>query len=308
MNRTIRPLRLFSLLTTGVMFLVVLMGAWVTNTESGDGCGAHWPLCHGTFMPDWDYEAIVEFSHRAVAGLAGLMTVILLLWIWRALPGWRKTFWMAAGALLLVVVQGALGAMAVLWPQPKAVLALHFGISVMCFALVLLVSVLLYRGEEGPTVPAPPPLVRAIWGMALYTYLVVYLGAYVRHVDAAMACTGWPLCNGQLLPTLYGPVGANMAHRLGAALAMLLMLRLWWLARRAAERPDLQRGAALGLWLMVAQVLSGALFPLGYYNLLTQMLHTGLISAFWGVLSYLCFQVLPERRGEPATAARAGVG
>lgn len=290
-----RSLRIFSLLTTVIMFLVVLMGALVTNTESGDGCGAHWPLCKGTFMPDWDYEAIVEFSHRAVAGLAGLMVVVLLIWVWRALPKRKDLFWLAVGAFVLVSLQGALGAMAVVWPQPKLVLALHFGFSVMCFAMVLLVTALLYGKAGRPAVQAPPALSRAIWGMALFTYLVLYLGAYVRHLDAALACTGWPLCNGQLLPTLYGPVGANFAHRLGAALAAVLMLRLWLIARRAVDRPDLQRAATYGLWLMAAQVASGALFPLGYYNLLTQMLHTALITAFWGVLSYLCFQVLPDR-------------
>lgn len=290
-----RSLRIFSLLTTVIMFLVVLMGALVTNTESGDGCGAHWPLCKGTFMPEWDYEAIIEFSHRAVAGLAGLMVVVLLIWIWRALPKRKDLFWLAVGAFVLVSLQGALGAMAVVWPQPKLVLALHFGFSVMCFALVLLVTVLLYGKTERPAVQATPTLRRAIWGMAIFTYLVLYLGAYVRHVDAALACTGWPLCNGQLLPTLYGPVGANFAHRLGAALAAVLMLRLWLIARQAGDRPDLQRGTTYGLWLMAAQVASGALFPLGYYNLLTQMLHTALITAFWGVLSYLCFQVLPDR-------------
>ncbi|MFZ5824113.1 MAG: COX15/CtaA family protein [Bacillota bacterium] len=297
-----RSLRIFSLLTTVIMFLVVLMGAWVTNTESGEGCGKHWPLCHGTFMPDWDYAAIVEFSHRVVAGLAGLMVIVLLVWVWRALPKRKDLFWLSWGAFFLVSFQGALGAMAVLWPQPKLVLALHFGFSVMCFAMVLLVTVLLYSKGERPLVQAPPGLTRAIWGMAVFTYLVLYLGAYVRHVDAALACSGWPLCNGQLFPTLYGPVGANFAHRLGAALAAVLMLRLWLLARQATERPDLQRGATIGLWLMAAQVASGALFPLGYYNLLTQTLHTALITAFWGVLCYLCFQVLPRTGAADAPA------
>lgn len=303
-----RSLRMFSLVTTAVMFLVVLMGAWVTNTQSGDGCGAHWPLCKGTFMPDWDYAAIVEFSHRGVAGLAGLMTVALLVWVWRGLPERPEIRWLAVGALFLVSLQGALGALAVVWPQPKFVLALHFGFSVMCFSMVLLISVLLYRKWERPAGQASPALTRAIWGMALFTYLVLYLGAYVRHVDAAMACTGWPLCNGQVWPTLYGPVGANFAHRLGAGLAALLMARLWWLARGVNERPDLQRGTTYGLLLMGAQVASGALFPLGYYNLLTQMLHTALITAFWGVLSYLCLQVTPARQGvrtSPQVSARA---
>lgn len=291
------------MLTTGVMFLVVLMGAWVTTTASGDGCGAHWPLCKGTFMPDWDYPAIVEFSHRAVAGLAGLMSVTLLLWIIIALPGQTLLRRLAAGTFFFVSVQGALGAAAVLWPQPKLVLALHFGISLMCFALALLVTVELYRDPAQPKADAPPAFRSLVWGAAIYAYLVIYLGAYVRHLGAAMACTGWPLCNGQLWPSLYGPVGANFAHRLGAALAVVVVLRLWWLTRGTAGRSDLRRGANLALVLILAQVVSGALFPLGFYNLLTQMLHTGLIAAFWGVLSYLCFQVLPRRQEAlPASA------
>ena len=73
-------------------------------------------------------------------------------------------------------------------------------------------------------------------------------------------------------------------------------MRLWWTARQAADRPDLRRGAAWALVLMLAQVASGAFFPLGYLNLLTQLLHTGLIAGFWGVLSYLCYLTLPEER------------
>ncbi len=297
-----RALRIHSLLTTMLMFLVVLMGAWVTNTGSGDGCGAHWPLCHGTFMPDWDYEAIIEFSHRAVAGLAGLMTVILVLWVWRALPKRRDLLWTALGGLFFVLLQGGLGALAVLWPQPKAVLALHFGFSVLCFTGVLLVSILLYRplGLTG-TASLSPLLTRWIWVVIGYTYIVMYLGAYVRHKGAALACAGWPLCNGELWPTLAGPVGVNFIHRLGAALSVLLVIRLWALARQAPA--ELRGGANLALLLVLLQVVSGALFPLGFYNLLTQMLHTTLITAFWGVLSYLALLVWPVQRAVEAAPA-----
>lgn len=286
-----RSQRLLAAWTTGIMFLMLLMGAWVTNTGSGMGCGAHWPLCKGTFMPDWDYEAIVEFSHRAVSGLGGLMTLVLAGWTWRTHKERPLVRWLATGALGVVLLQGLLGAAAVLWPQPKAVLALHFGISLVCFSLVLLTWTLLVQGERAPAA-VEPVFGRWVWTVAVYGYGVVYLGAYVRHLKASAACMGWPLCNGQVVPPLYGLTGVSFIHRVAAALLVVMVVRLGLMARRwAADRRDLQLAANVSLVLVVAQVFSGAFFGLGYINLLTQMTHTALITLFFGALSYLLLQV-----------------
>jgi heme a synthase len=282
--------------TTGILFVMLLMGALVTNTGSGNGCGASWPLCKGTFMPDWDYKAIIEFSHRAVSGIGGFMTLLLAGWTWFGLRSRPLVGRLAAGALGVVIFQGMLGAAAVLWPQPKTVLALHFGISLLCFALVLLVTALLMQPDREKVPPrAPDPRFRRwVWTVAIFAYGVVYLGAYVRHMKASPACLGWPLCNGQLVPALYGPVGINFAHRVAAALLALMVVRLAVLARTlAAGRTDLRRAADLALLLVAAQVASGAVIALGQINLLTQMVHTAIISLFWGTLSYLALAVLP---------------
>ena len=55
------------------MFIVLLMGATVTNTGSGEGCGKSWPLCHGEFIPEYAFETMVEYSHRLVTGIEGLL-------------------------------------------------------------------------------------------------------------------------------------------------------------------------------------------------------------------------------------------
>jgi len=308
MNRTLKAL---SVGATAILFLMLLMGALVTNTGSADGCGASWPLCKGTFMPQWDYEAIIEFSHRAVSGLGGLLVLIIAAWVWRAFQEQRALRAVSLGALALVVLQGALGAMAVIWPQPKAVLALHFGISLLCFAAVLLTAVLLFRLDrpraQRSLPPLDPRLAFWIWWVSGFSYGVIYLGAYVRHVRASAACQGWPLCNGQLIPTLYGAVGANFIHRVGAALLALLVVRLFFMTRRlAADRPDLRTGANLALLFIVLQVATGALMPLGFLNLLTQMIHTAVITCYWGAISFLCLQALPERRLHLQTDAPTG--
>src|SRR5919204_373408 len=57
------------------MFLVLVMGATVTNTGSAEGCGRSWPLCNGRFVPEFTVATAIEFSHRAVTGVEGVLVV-----------------------------------------------------------------------------------------------------------------------------------------------------------------------------------------------------------------------------------------
>src|SRR6185295_5169795 len=68
------------------MFLVLVMGATVTNTGSGEGCGRSWPLCNGRFIPEQATAALIEFSHRAVTGVEGILVLALAVAAWL---GWR---------------------------------------------------------------------------------------------------------------------------------------------------------------------------------------------------------------------------
>lgn len=58
--------------------LVIAWGAWVRISHSGNGCGDHWPLCHGDVIPDLqNKKTLVEYSHRLMSGAYG----IIVLWI-----------------------------------------------------------------------------------------------------------------------------------------------------------------------------------------------------------------------------------
>lgn len=305
MSRSVsRSMKGLAIVATALMYVVLLMGALVTTTGSGQGCGANWPLCQGTFMPEWDYEAIIEFSHRAVTGVAGMAVTGAALWAWYRLRTRPHITWLASLAVGVLVLQSGLGAAAVLWPQPKWMLAAHFGISLICFSAVLLLGVRISQSQTGSE-PAPvePIIKRWVWLVTLFSYGVIYLGALVRHLQASLACKGWPLCNGELLPTLYGPVGANVVHRIGAALLVLMVIRMALMIRRMApDRRDLMLGSHLAVILILAQVASGAIMALGIFNLLTQMLHSAIVTAFWGALTYLSLQVYPVPERRPATS------
>ena len=286
-------------LATVGMFLVLLMGATVTSTGSGEGCGRSWPLCNGRFIPEFAVATAIEYSHRAVTGVEGLLILAAsagLWWCWRDRREVRVLVPLMLGFLFL---QAGLGAWAVKAPQSDEVLALHFGISLVAFASVLL-ALLFVLQSDGPVDalrdrPIPGALRWAIWGLLAYIYVVVYLGAYVRHTQVTLACRDWPLCNGSAFPGFAGPEGIVFAHRLAAGLAVLAVAAVGcWTWRLRAARPDLAWASGVALALILLQSLSGASVVLTNASLFSALAHSGLMALLFGSLSYLCLQSLPR--------------
>ena len=59
---------------------VILWGALVRATLSGDGCGDHWPLCNGEVVPlAPSIETMIELTHRVTSGLVWI--IALAFWI-----------------------------------------------------------------------------------------------------------------------------------------------------------------------------------------------------------------------------------
>ncbi len=288
-----KKLKLFSILTTLGMIIVLLQGALVTKTESGQGCGDSWPLCHGQVIPDSinTLETIIEYSHRAVSGILGIMVIILAIWMWKKLPHIRETKFLAIIAVLFIIFQGLLGAAAVVWGQSSAVLALHFGFSLVSFASVLLLTILVYEEDKGPKIRQPRITARFkgfIYFIFTYLYIVVYTGALVRHTDASLACAGWPLCNGQLIPPLRGVIAVQFGHRVAAALMFLVLLALViHVYRNYKDQPAIRYTALISFVLVTLQVISGAYVVFTAMSLVSAMLHAFIITCLFGAISYL---------------------
>ncbi len=61
-------------------WFIVVWGAFVRASGSGDGCGKNWPTCHGELIPkNSSIETIIEFIHRATSGLYGIFVFALVL-------------------------------------------------------------------------------------------------------------------------------------------------------------------------------------------------------------------------------------
>lgn len=296
-----KGLKWLSILTTIGMLIVLIQGALVTKTGSADGCGNSWPLCHGSFAPMASLESLIEYSHRLVSGIVGLLVVWQSIWAWRALGRVRGVKFFAFCGAFFTFAQALLGAAAVMWGQSSAVLALHFGLSLTAFASVLLLTILVFEGSLLKPAALPPVangLKLNIWLVTLYSYIVVYLGAYVRHTDA-FGCYAWPKCTDQWAPALTGPIGIQVVHRIAAFLFLVWMIGLTiHVFARSKHRKDLVNASFLALILTIGQILSGGYVVLTGISLIPSLLHNVIISALFGVLCYLCFQSLDQKQEE----------
>src|ERR1700745_3988930 len=134
----LRLVRWLAVGATGGMFLVLVMGAAVTNTGSAGGCGRSWPLCNGQFVPEFTVATAIEFSHRAVTGVESLLVVALTAVMLVPLRDRTQSRVLALLMLGTLLLQAGLGAGAVLWPQSPLMLATHFGVSLVAFAATFL--------------------------------------------------------------------------------------------------------------------------------------------------------------------------
>ena len=310
-------LRGLAAVTTLGMFVVLVMGATVTNTGSAEGCGRSWPLCNGQFVPEFTVSTAIEYSHRAVTGVEAVLVVALtvgMLGRWRAD---REVVVLAMLMLGTLVLQAGLGAGAVLMPQSPFMLATHFGVSLIAFASTFLSTAVVFERTRGAPQPDRGSLAHAdisaeaiqldatrrfrFWVIAAGAYVlgVVYLGAYVRHAGVSLACADWPLCNGQVVPSLDGPQAVVFGHRIAAVGALLL---LGWLVRLARAEGVGQRAASASVALVVLQAVSGAVVVWTRLGLFSALAHAGIMALLFAALALLTRQVLRSAKRNDSVA------
>jgi cytochrome c oxidase assembly protein subunit 15 len=235
-----RALHRFAVVLACWTFLLIIAGALVTSNDAGLSV-PDWPTSFGSLykIPKLVGGVKFEHTHRMIAQVAGLLTIILAVWMWRA----EKRRWMRTlgwGALGTVIAQGILGGLTVLFFLPPPISSAHAALAQTFFCLAVAVAVFTGQKwiEEQPRVEFDtrrPSLFTLTLLSIFVLYVQLILGAMFRH----HGMTWWP----------------HVAH------AVVVSFVLAWTAIRAltvyANVEAIRRPAVVMLSLVITQLCLG---------------------------------------------------
>ncbi|MGM8211873.1 COX15/CtaA family protein [Virgibacillus sp. W0430] len=290
----IKTLKWLSVVSSIGMLFILLGGALVTKTESGAGCGDSWPLCNGELIPsNITPELVIEYSHRLVSSTMGITILALAVLAWKFIGHIREVKFLSFLAVFFLILQGLIGAAAVVWGQSDFVLAAHFGISLISFAAVFLLTLLIFEIDQkldAKLLKIKKKHRVEIYLLTIYTIIVVYTGALVRHANANLVCGDWPFCK-NTSPINFASYSMEqwiqMGHRFAAGILFVWTFTFFIKVMKLYKHSRIMRwGWTITFALIVMQVIFGALIIFTLLNLGIALLHALVITCFFGMLSY----------------------
>jgi cytochrome c oxidase assembly protein subunit 15 len=300
MTSTYQPaLHKFAVFVMIWTILLLVAGALVTSKEAALSV-PDWPLSFGTINPPMEGGVKFEHSHRVIAGILGLFSIILTAWIWRKEPR-RWLRWFSLTAVLGIVGQGVLGGLVVLKLLQYGLPVMHACLAQIVFAALLSIALFTSRwwvSDQPQIEDRGSPSVRSLAiANAVVIYLQVILGAGFRHRDIPI----WPHI-----------VGAFVV--IGMVVWTAVVLR-----KRFESSREISKVRVLLHAIMGAQVLLGfgaywsrlttanAPEPMPIMVTLT-VIHTVVGALLFGAavwLVLLCYRLVPDRSQLPAANPRA---
>ncbi|MCB0385614.1 MAG: COX15/CtaA family protein, partial [Bdellovibrionales bacterium] len=286
-----------------VLFLIAFGGS-VRAMDAGLAC-PDWPLCFGDYIPDFHIQVYFEFLHRVLAGTVGLFVGGFGIYLLTQKKVSLLVKVLSVTSIVLVLAQVIMGGLTVLMLLDENIVAAHLLLATMLFASLLWTYWELRAEQTSPPMVGIPGWLKGLTvALLAVLWTQIFLGGLVASNYAGMACPTFPLCHGQLIPTLQGQVGLQVMHRLGAYLCVVMVFAVWWAIRNtaAAEYPPLNQWSRRMVSAILIQVALGIANIVFVIPPLITVLHLAVGTYLLGASLRICFIMQWSRGVSPQKA------
>lgn len=125
----------------------MFIGGYISSAGLGLTC-PEWPLCPNGIMPNEEY--FLEWTHRLIAATTGALIIATTVGSWINKNAGRKIRFTSTFAATLVVTQITLGALVIDLKLHAVLVAIHLGVGILLFSMVLLTTLFAFRIAKKP--------------------------------------------------------------------------------------------------------------------------------------------------------------
>lgn len=314
-----------ALATAVATYVLVVIGGTVRVTNSGLSC-PDWPTCHGRLVPTADGHVLIEYFHRLFASLVSVLIVATAVVAWLRHRRDRAIVTLSSVAIGVLLVQIGLGGATVTQKLSPEIVTAHLGTAMLLLATVTLTAMTaLARGRPFAR-PGSVPIAKARAFRTAATvaaagmYVLLLSGGYTASSGAGTSCSGWPLCNGQVIPDGTRYVHIHFFHRVVVVLVTIAFAVLVWAAMRwlRGDRTA-QRMVRDSFGLFILQIFIGALNVWTKLDTPIRVLHLATGAALWTALVLIAWtgfalsrrpvtETVEQRTAEPLAGGRPARG
>ena len=275
-------------------YLQIALGGVVRVTGSGLGC-PDWPLCHGRPYPAADIHSIIEYTHRTVGTITGILLIATVVLAWVVFRTQRPVVaWLATASLVAIAAEGALGGVVVANElQPWLVVA-HLGLAMLILGFVVATAVMSLPASTGVDV-------RGASVAAAATYVLLLTGSTVVASKADEGCHSWPLCGNGFAFDFAGANAFTMLHRGGVLVLGVILVYVLVAALRRPQTRIVALGTLVALGLQVAVGAGAAVTSAALYN----GLHVAIATLVWAGMLSIALLGVPRADRSPALSRLA---
>lgn len=288
----------------GYTVLVILWGAFVRASNSGDGCGAHWPLCNGVVLPHGaEGKTWVELSHRLSSGLVLPLVLALGIGALRSSRRGAQVRKAAFFSIFFTVTEALIGMILVL----KGLVATNDSVArafwmsghlVNTFLLLASLALTAWYAMGGPPIRSRGQG-GVSWGLGFGILLVLVLG--ISGAVTALGDTLYPVRSlaASVDPSEY-PVATHflirlrMLHPLIATSVGLYLVLLAGLVAHLRPSPQVRRFTSILVFVFCLELVLGLVNVMLKAPIWMQLVHLAAADVLWVALILASAAALAE--------------